>query len=80
MGSRLLRTACAVAMLGVVACSGQTSEMSGGSGNGLLAEWEGPYGGVPAFDRMNLDELRPALEKGMEIQLSEIDAIARVAA
>ena len=29
--------------------------------NDLLEEWEGPYGGVPAFDEMDLEELRPAM-------------------
>jgi peptidyl-dipeptidase Dcp len=47
-----------------------------GSDNLLLAEWTGPYGGVPEFDRMNLDDLKPALEAGMAAQLAEIDAIA----
>ena len=44
--------------------------------NPLLAKYSGPYGGVPAFDKMQLQYLQPALEKGMEINLKEIDAIA----
>lgn len=44
--------------------------------NPLLAEFTGPYGGVPAFDKMKLADLKPALEKGMELQLAEIDVIA----
>ena len=44
--------------------------------NPLLKEWTGPYGGVPAFDKMNLADLKPAMERGMELQLAEIDAIA----
>jgi peptidyl-dipeptidase Dcp len=43
--------------------------------NVLLSEWTGPYGGVPAFDKMNLDDLKPALEKGMAMHLADIDAI-----
>ena len=46
------------------------------SGNPLLTAWTGPFGGVPAFDRMALDALKPALEAGMANQLAEIDAIA----
>jgi peptidyl-dipeptidase Dcp len=42
-----------------------------------MAEWAGPYGGVPAFDKMDLEALKPALEAGMARQLEEIDAIAR---
>lgn len=44
--------------------------------NILLKEWQGPYGGVPAFDRMQLDKLQPAMEKAMELHLLEIDQIA----
>ena len=44
--------------------------------NILLAEWTGPYGGVPAFDKMNLADLKPAIEKGMAMNLAEIDSIA----
>ena len=44
-------------------------------GNVLLAEWTGPYGGVPAFDKMDLDDLTPALETGMERSLADIYAI-----
>ncbi|RAU82531.1 M3 family metallopeptidase [Pontibacter arcticus] len=44
--------------------------------NLLLAEWTGPYGGVPAFDKMNLADLKPAMEKGMAMNLAEIEAIA----
>jgi peptidyl-dipeptidase Dcp len=43
--------------------------------NILLQEWTGPYGGVPAFDKMNLEDIKPAIEKGMELNLLEIDEI-----
>lgn len=45
-------------------------------GNTVLAEWTGPYGGLPAFDAVKLSDLKPALEWGMEKNLAEIDAIA----
>lgn len=44
--------------------------------NILLKEWTGPYGGTPAFDKMNVSDIKPALEKAMEINLQEIDKIA----
>ncbi|WP_066964907.1 M3 family metallopeptidase [Microbulbifer sp. Q7] len=44
--------------------------------NALLAEWKGPYGGVPAFDKMKVEDLKPALEYGMAQNLAEIDEIA----
>lgn len=43
--------------------------------NILLAEWTGPYGGTPAFDKMSLDAIMPAMDWGMEKNLKEIDAI-----
>lgn len=45
-------------------------------GNALLAEWTGPYGGVPAFDQMDLGDLAEAMETGMAQHLLEIAAIA----
>lgn len=44
--------------------------------NSLLKEWEGPYQGVPAFDEMNLEDLKPAMREAMEKHLEEIDEIA----
>lgn len=44
--------------------------------NPLLAEWTGPHGGVPAFDRMDLAALEPAMDRAMELHLAELDAIA----
>lgn len=43
--------------------------------NTLLADWKGPYGGVPHFDKVKLEDLKPALEIGMKRNLAEIDAI-----
>lgn len=45
--------------------------------NPLLAKWEGPYGGVPPFDRVRVADFRPALEAAMAENLSEIDQIAK---
>lgn len=44
--------------------------------NALLAAWTGPYGGVPAFDQMRLEDLESALVEGMRLHLAELDAIA----
>jgi peptidyl-dipeptidase Dcp len=72
-------------ILALSACSEPTStntqlkttvaEVKAEQQNPLLAEYEGPYGGVPAFDKMDLADLKPALEKGMALNLAEIDAI-----
>lgn len=44
--------------------------------NALLKDWEGPYGGVPAFDQMKVSDVKEALEKGMELHLAEVESIA----
>lgn len=44
--------------------------------NLLLQEWTGDYGGVPAFDKMKLEDIKPAMLKGMEINLADIEKIA----
>jgi peptidyl-dipeptidase Dcp len=45
--------------------------------NPLLANWAGPYGGVPPFDRVQIAYFKPALEAAMAENLSEIDKIAK---
>lgn len=44
--------------------------------NILLQEWTGPYDGVPAFDKMNVKDVKEAVEKGMELGLEDIEKIA----
>ncbi|NNE31953.1 MAG: M3 family metallopeptidase [Winogradskyella sp.] len=44
--------------------------------NVLLQEWKGPYEGVPAFDKMNVADVKEAVEKGMKRNLEEIEEIA----
>ena len=44
--------------------------------NPLLASWEGPYGGVPPFDKVQVGLFKPALEAAMTENLADIDKIA----
>ena len=44
--------------------------------NLLLQEWTGPYGGVPAFDKMEVKNIKEAMQIGMELSLTDIDEIA----
>ena len=44
--------------------------------NPLLAPWEGPHGGVPPFDRVQVAHFAPALESAMATQLADIERIA----
>ncbi|UCF20533.1 MAG: M3 family metallopeptidase [Gemmatimonadota bacterium] len=79
MHQRARTTAC-IFMISLTAACGErsatTDEADIANGNVLLAEWTGPFGGVPAFDRMDLADLKPSLETGMARALAEIDAIA----
>ena len=43
--------------------------------NPLLKEWTGPYGGVPSFNEMNLNDLKEALIQGMDLKWEEIEVI-----
>ena len=43
--------------------------------NPMLAKWTGPYGGVPAFDKVKVADFKPALETAMAKNLAEIDVI-----
>ena len=77
MRINVLKAACLISVAFAVACSGQPADHThGGGDNVLLAEWTGPYGGVPAFDEMDLGGLKPALETAMAINLEEVDEIA----
>jgi peptidyl-dipeptidase Dcp len=49
---------------------------AGDTQNPLLSKWEGNYGGVPPFDRVQVSLFKPALETAMAEQLAEIDRIA----
>jgi peptidyl-dipeptidase Dcp len=42
-----------------------------------LANWTGPYGGVPPFDQVTPAKLGPALEAAMAAELAAVDAIAK---
>jgi len=79
---RVKLVAAAAVLLLAAGCAEQSQETSDVAeepavkDNVLLAEWTGPYGGVPPFDKMDLAALKPALETAMERNLAEIDAIA----
>ncbi|MFN2301831.1 MAG: M3 family metallopeptidase [Gammaproteobacteria bacterium] len=68
-----LAIAVAVSAVLVTACGERSAPAEE---NLLLAEWTGPYSGVPAFDQMDLTELKSALETGMARHLEEVAAIA----
>ena len=44
--------------------------------NPLLGKWTGPYGGVPPFAKVKVEQFKPALEAAMDEDRREIAAIA----
>ena len=63
-----------VALIVMVSCKQDKEEPM--ADNVLLKEWTGPYGGVPAFDQMKVEDVKEAMLLGMELNLKEIDVIA----
>jgi len=55
----------------------RTMEPATQPANPLLEKWEGPYGGVPPFDRVKVADFKPALEAGMAENLAEVERIAK---
>jgi peptidyl-dipeptidase Dcp len=49
---------------------------AGAGNNPLLAEWTGPYGGIPPFHQVRVQDFEPALEAAMARQMDEIARIA----
>ena len=85
MGKFKASMTAAAVVLGLSACSSQTETTAMETqpaveqakfDNVLLQQYQGPYGGVPAFDKMKLEDLKPALEKGMALNMAEIEEIA----
>jgi len=63
--------------LSVALPDGRAADTLPADPNPLLSAWEGPYGGVPPFDRVKIEYFKPALEAAMAENLSEIDKIAK---
>ncbi len=54
----------------------QTERAEKSETNPLLADWTGPFDGVPPFDRVKVSDMKPALATAMAENLAEIDKIA----
>lgn len=53
----------------------ESNESVAAQTNPLTAVWTGPYGGVPAFDKVKVADMKPAIEASMAERLAEIDKI-----
>ncbi|MBB1285355.1 M3 family metallopeptidase [Flavisolibacter sp. BT320] len=52
------------------------AQTGAGTNNPLLQKWDGPYGGVPPFDNVQIAHFKPAMEAAMASQLAEVEKIA----
>jgi peptidyl-dipeptidase Dcp len=75
MSKLILRSIVLLVAIAMLANTNNNSH-AGTDENPLLAKWEGPYGGVPPFDRVEIPLFKPALEAAMAEQLAEIQRIA----
>ena len=79
MNPRLKKGLSVFALVSIIAyTNGQEKEKKTMNNNPLLSEWTGPYQGVPAFNKMKVDLVKPAIRKGMELHLADIDKITAI--
>lgn len=75
-GALLMAIAAAGYTTGVNVSPDNSAAPAASDANPLLAEWSGPYGGVPPFDQVEVAHFQPALEAAMAENLAEIERIA----
>ena len=73
---RLALLTCAGAILFMTTLQPESGVTAAAPANPLLEKWVGPYGGVPPFDKVKIEDFKPALEAAMTENLAEVDAIA----
>jgi peptidyl-dipeptidase Dcp len=65
------------AVVGVsVTMAGMAQAAETAAANPLLAQWTGPYAGVPPFDKVKVEHFKPAFEAAMADQRAEIAKLA----
>lgn len=62
-------------LLTTMNCKDKTEKQNKETENIFTQEWKGAYNGVPAFDKMDVTKIKPAIEQGMKEKLQEIDEI-----
>jgi len=73
----LLATAMIASNITINSSASPSESTNNPAENPLLGKWEGPFGGVPPFDRVQIELFKPALEAAMAEQLAETDRIAK---
>lgn len=72
MKKLLLAASCVLALASPAPLHADETPMN----NPLLSVWTGPYGGLPPFDKIKVDDFIPALTAAMAENREEIDKIA----
>ncbi|WP_340155409.1 M3 family metallopeptidase [uncultured Winogradskyella sp.] len=78
MISKSIKTTIICSIVLFASCKEETTKTpeTAMSDNVLIQEWTGPFEGVPAFDKISVEAVKPAMEEAMKLNLEEIDAIA----
>lgn len=74
--STLALSACAAPEAAAPQSASATPAAAVANSDVLLVPWTGPNGGVPPWDKVRPELFRPAFDKGAELLLAEVDAIA----
>src|ERR1041384_2697751 len=76
MRELIVRSIVLVIAVTMLANNTTNTSHAGTEDNPLLADWKGPYGGVPPFDRVQIPLFKPALETALAERLTETQRIA----
>ena len=72
----LMSCACALVFMTASQIDPSHAAGTGAVANPLTQKWEGPFGGIPPFDKVKVADFKPALEAGMAENLAEVEKIA----
>ncbi|MDX1761807.1 MAG: M3 family metallopeptidase, partial [Christiangramia sp.] len=77
MNPKIKKGLSAFALVTIVGYTNAQEKEQKSMDNPLLAEWTGAYEGVPAFDKMKVNLVKPAIRKGMQLHLEDIEKITQ---
>jgi peptidyl-dipeptidase Dcp len=73
-----IRAYSAIALVAMLTtnCANKKMKETATNDNPLLQKWQGPYNGVPPFDKVKVEYFKPGIEAAMEEKRNEIKSIA----
>lgn len=72
----LLLFAAGISTFMINSTTGNAAGDNTSAANPLLEKWNGPFGGIPPFDKVKVADFKPAIEAAMAENLADIDRIA----